>query len=331
MNLFEYDKSLGYSLLCGVDEAGRGPLAGDVYAAAVILPPDACLPGLDDSKKLTEKKREQLYDEIIRQAVAYCVASASAEEIDRLNILQATFLAMQRAVEGLAVKPDYILIDGNRTPPSLNVPCGCLVKGDATSASIAAASVLAKVSRDRAMQATAPLYPEYGFEKHKGYPTKEHYAAILEYGVSPIHRKTFLKKMLNAEKPNAHLRGVIGENAAKEEYLSRGFHLAAKNYHSPYGEIDLVLRDEKTLVFCEVKARAQDSLVSPAEAVNLSKQRKIIKTALHYISAFGMRDEAGNELQPRFDVAEVTLDGSRVHSVSVLENAFEPDSCEFFL
>ena len=269
----------GIQLLCGVDEAGRGPLAGPVFAAAVILPADKEIPGLNDSKKLSEKKREALYDVIRQEALAYCVASASEAEIDELNILGATFLAMHRAVEGLSQVPELVLVDGNQDP-RLGLPTETVIKGDGQSQAIAAASILAKVSRDRYMLELDQQYPEYDFKKHKGYPTKEHYAAILEYGVSPVHRKTFLKKMLNAEKPNAHLRGVIGENAAKEEYLSRGFHLAAKNYHSPYGEIDLILRDEKTLVFCEVKARAQDSLVSPAEAVNLSKQRKIIKTAL---------------------------------------------------
>ncbi len=182
----------GFSVICGIDEAGRGPLAGPVFAAAVVLPADCEIPGLNDSKKLTEKKREALFDIIIEKAVAYSVASASEKEIDEINILRATFLAMRRAFDGLAVKPDYALIDGNKTP-GLDAREEAVVKGDAKSMSIAAASILAKVSRDRYMLQMAEIYPQYCFEKHKGYGTKLHYEKISEYGVSEIHRKTFLK------------------------------------------------------------------------------------------------------------------------------------------
>jgi len=185
----------GYTLICGVDEAGRGPLAGPVCAAAVILPTDLDIPGLNDSKKLTEKKREELYDIITAQAIAYGIAMVSEEEIDEINILQATFLAMRRAVEALSVKPDFVLIDGNREPDLGDLPLKTIVKGDSRSANIAAASILAKVTRDRYMLEMAEKYPEYSFERHKGYGTKVHYAAIREYGMSPIHRPSFLKKM----------------------------------------------------------------------------------------------------------------------------------------
>lgn len=195
--LFEYDSELQktYPVLCGVDEAGRGPLAGDVYAAAVILNDDTLIDYLNDSKKISESRREKLYDEIIQKADAYCIAYASVEEIDKLNILQASMLAMKRAVEGLGLRPDLALIDGNRLP-ELECPAKYLVKGDAKSASIAAASVLAKVSRDRYMKKLAEKYPEYGFEKHKGYGTKLHCDMLKKYGASDIHRKTFLKKIL---------------------------------------------------------------------------------------------------------------------------------------
>ncbi len=196
MTNYEFDAAYRDSiagLICGVDEAGRGPLAGPVYAAAVILPPNPEIPGLNDSKKLTEKKREALFPIICETAIAYSIASASEEEIDRLNILQATFLAMRRAVEGLNVSPDLILIDGNQTPPGLVVPAQTVVKGDALSASIAAASVLAKVSRDRYLLDLDKQYPQYGFKKHKGYGTKAHYEALSQYGVSPVHRRSFLK------------------------------------------------------------------------------------------------------------------------------------------
>ena len=197
MTLFEYDSTIRKNrIICGVDEAGRGPLAGDVYAAAVIFREGTVIDGINDSKKLTEKKREALYDIIISEAEAYCIATASVEEIDTLNILQATYLAMTRAVEGLGIKPDLALIDGNRLPPALPCEGETIVKGDGTSASIAAASILAKVARDRYMLELAEKYPQYQFGKHKGYGTKLHTELILEHGVSPVHRKTFLKKLL---------------------------------------------------------------------------------------------------------------------------------------
>ena len=182
----------GVPCLCGVDEAGRGPLAGPVCAAAVMLPRGLDIPGLNDSKKLTEKKREELYGIICAGAV--CVAFAGVEEIERLNILNATFLAMNRAIAQLSVPPQLALIDGNRDS-GIEKPSRCIVKGDALCADIAAASVLAKVTRDRYMTALASEYPQYGFEKHKGYGTKQHYAAIREFGPSPAHRMSFLKTL----------------------------------------------------------------------------------------------------------------------------------------
>ena len=183
----------GVKVICGVDEAGRGPLAGPVCAAAVILPDHLELPGLTDSKKLTDKKRRELYPIIKEQAVAYGIGFASEQEIDEINILQATFLAMQRALEQLTVKPDLVLIDGNRQK-DFGVPVKTVVKGDSLSLNIAAASVLAKVTRDDLMMEKAQEFPQYGFEIHKGYGTKAHYAALTEHGPSPIHRMSFLKK-----------------------------------------------------------------------------------------------------------------------------------------
>lgn len=185
----------GYKLVCGIDEAGRGPLCGPVCAAAVILPLDCEIEGINDSKKLSEKKREMLFDIITEKAIAYAVYMADAQTIDRINILQATFLAMRNAVEGLSVKPDIALIDGNGKP-GLDIEERTIVKGDAKSVSIAAASILAKVSRDRYMLEMDKQYPEYQFAKHKGYGTKLHYEMLAEHGVSPIHRRTFLKKIL---------------------------------------------------------------------------------------------------------------------------------------
>lgn len=184
----------GYETLCGVDEAGRGPLAGPVYAAAVILPRGLVIPGLNDSKKLTEKRREELFDVICQQAEAYSIAFATVEEIEEKNILGATMLAMNRAIAGLGKKPDLALIDGNRSA-GIQFHSRCVVKGDARCADIAAASILAKVSRDRVMLELAKEYPQYHFEQHKGYGTALHYAALREFGPSPVHRPSFLKKM----------------------------------------------------------------------------------------------------------------------------------------
>ncbi len=195
--LFDYDTEIRreYPILCGVDEAGRGPLAGDVYAAAVVLNEGTLIDYLNDSKKLSEKRREELFDVITEKAQAYCVATATVEEIDSLNILQATMLAMDRAVRGIGLDPDMVLVDGNRLP-QLSYPARCVIKGDAHSASIAAASVLAKVSRDRSMRELAVKYPQYGFEQHKGYGTAMHYEMLEKYGISDVHRRSFLKKLI---------------------------------------------------------------------------------------------------------------------------------------
>lgn len=182
--------------VCGIDEAGRGPLAGPVCAAAVILDPNDRIEGVNDSKKLSEKKREELFDEITRRALGYAIAFASHAEIDEINILQATFLAMRRAFDGLSLRPDVAFVDGNRDP-GLGCPTLCIVKGDAKSASVAAASILAKVTRDRYMKEMAVKYPAYGFEIHKGYPTKAHREAILLHGPCEIHRATSLRKLLS--------------------------------------------------------------------------------------------------------------------------------------
>ena len=197
MSLWDYEKELiaaGRGPICGVDEAGRGPLAGPVCAAAVMLPQGLDIPGLNDSKKLTEKKREALFEEICASAITYGIAFATVEEIEELNILGATFLAMRRAVGQLKETPGLVLVDGNRDP-GVPFETECVVKGDGKCADIAAASILAKVTRDRYMLEQAERFPQYGFEKHKGYGTAAHYAALREYGPSEIHRPSFLKKM----------------------------------------------------------------------------------------------------------------------------------------
>ena len=196
---FSYEcnaKNKGYKYICGVDEAGRGPLAGPVCAAAVILPEGCEIEGLNDSKKLSEKKREMLYDVIVEKAVAYSIAYGTLEEIEQYNILEATYLAMNRAIEGLSVNADFALIDGNRVPKNITVPCETVIKGDSKSYSISAASILAKVTRDRLLLEYDKKYPQYGFANHKGYGTKAHYDAIAQHGVCEVHRLSFLKNVL---------------------------------------------------------------------------------------------------------------------------------------
>lgn len=201
IRMLEYEEQYaqqGYTAVCGADEAGRGPLAGPVCAAAVIFPKGLVVEGIDDSKKLTEKKREKLFDIIKEKALAYSIAWASVEEIEEINILNAAMLAMKRAIESLPVKADFAMIDGNKTP-KLDIPSAAIIKGDALSQSIGAASILAKVSRDRLMLDMAKKYPEYGFEKHKGYGTQLHRDMLLKYGPCEIHRMSFLGKILNQE------------------------------------------------------------------------------------------------------------------------------------
>ena len=318
MTLYEYDRSLALPPFCGVDEAGRGPLAGDVYAAAVILPLDEEIPGINDSKQLSEKKREALYEEITNRAVAWAVGVASVEEIETLNILQASMLAMRRAVEALPVKPAMALVDGNKNPV-LPVPSRCLVKGDGTSASVAAASIVAKVTRDRYMVEMDREYPGYLFAKHKGYGSKAHYQCLDQLGPSPIHRMSFLKKYFAQKSPEAPISGGSrGEAAASQLLAEKGYSILAVNWHCLYGEIDLIAAGNGALVFCEVKTRSQDGMVSPGEAVSRSKRKKLTDTALSYLS------EHPSELQPRFDVIEVVLSRpeGKVLSVEHLENAF---------
>ena len=190
----------GYKYVCGIDEAGRGPLAGPVCCAAVILDPENPIEGLNDSKKLSEKKREALFDEICRTALAYSIASASVEEIEEYNILEATYIAMNRAIDGLKTKADFALIDGNRVPKGINIPCETVIKGDAKSYSIAAASILAKVTRDRLLLEYDKKYPLYEFAKHKGYGTKLHIDLLKQHGPSEIHRLSFLKNIFGDKK-----------------------------------------------------------------------------------------------------------------------------------
>lgn len=326
MTLFEYDREVGVSLLCGVDEAGRGPLAGDVYAAAVILPENCQIEQLNDSKKLTPQIREKLFQEIKERALSYAIATASVKEIEEYNILNATFLAMRRAVEGLVVTPALVLVDGNRNP-ELPVHSRCVVKGDSLSASIAAASILAKVARDHYMEEAAQRYPQYCFEKHKGYGTPLHYEMLAAYGPSPIHRLSFLKKHEPGNESPAQRRGRIGEEAVCEYLLKNGYEILSRNFNTLYGELDIIAKQKDILAVVEVKTRKEGTMAKGREAVGLAKQRKMIKS-----TALFLQENKRTE-KLRFDVAEVTLSGQKnpkVSELNYLENAFlggSEDAC----
>lgn len=318
MTLWEYDISLDIAGFCGVDEAGRGPLAGNVYAAAVILDPENPIDGLNDSKKLTEKRREALFPEIQEKALAWAIGIATVGEIDRVNILEATYLAMRRAVESLKVKPSMALVDGNRNP-GLGIPTRLLVKGDATSASVAAASILAKVARDRYMKELAEQYPEYRFDQHKGYGTALHYQMLDEYGVSPVHRLSFLKKYFAEQRdPSA---GNRGEAIVSQHLVSQGCRILTAGYRTRFGEIDLIAEQNGQILFVEVKTRSADAVAAPAASVSEAKQLRLLRAAAEWLQ------ENPTPLQPRFDVAEVILapDTGDLQSVNWLPDAFGLD------
>lgn len=308
-------------IICGVDEAGRGPLAGPVYAAAVILPPEIIIEGLNDSKKLSEKKREKLFDIIISKSLSYGIASASETEIDEMNILNATFLAMNRAIGRLKIKPDIALIDGNRSK-GIKYNNKCIVGGDGKSASIAAASILAKVSRDRYMRELGKIYPEYYFEKHKGYGTKLHYEKIKEFGVSKVHRKTFLKKCTDRGESaivSKKLLGRWGEEKAVDFLRKNKYSILGVNYYTRFGEIDIIAENKKYVIFIEVKLRINNNFGEAREFVNYRKQEKIKKCAQLWL----MSNET--EKQIRFDVIEIYAPESEKTKAPVINhilNAF---------
>lgn len=319
MTLHEFDRSMYAQPLCGVDEAGRGPLAGDVYAAAVILPQEYDLEGLNDSKKLTPKKRDLLFDEIRAQAVSYCIAKATVEEIETLNILNAAMLAMRRAVAGLSVTPELVLVDGNRDP-GLELPTRLIVSGDATSASIAAASILAKVARDRSMEELAKQYPQYQFEKHKGYGTALHYAMLDEYGESPVHRHSFLKKYYQAKLHPELVKkplGVQGEEFAADWLEGQGYAILARQYRTPLGEVDIIAQTQEVLCFVEVKTRSKRREEPARAAVGAAKQKKVGLAALDYLQ------QHPTDLPVRFDVAEIYGKAGQF-TMNYLEDAFAP-------
>lgn len=330
-SLYEFDRQEGVplELLCGVDEAGRGPLAGDVYAAAVILPENCSIDGLNDSKKLSGKKRELLFDEISKKAISYSVGIATIAEIEKYNILGATLLAMRRAVEGLSVVPSLCLVDGNQNP-RLSVHSRCIVKGDSTSACIAAASIIAKVSRDRYMKQLAEKYPQYQFHRHNGYGTKLHYQMLDEHGISDVHRLSFLKKYLSGEKSRAKISGDFGEKAASEYLIDKGYSILSQNYNTAVGELDIIVQRENIIAFVEVKTRKLGGMTTARSAVGKSKQDKLLKTAALYIAE--NKNNFNSKIKMRFDIIEIYIGGNgEVAQLCHIKNAFNGDGTNIFI
>ena len=335
----------GLHRIAGVDEAGRGPLAGPVVAAAVILPREALISGLNDSKVLTPDKRSGLYKRITETAVAHGIGEASAEEIDRINILQATYLAMRRAINGLGVPPDRVLVDGNGVPGS-PYPESAVIDGDAASLSIAAASILAKVTRDRKMAAFHSEFPEYGFADHKGYGSADHRRALRIHGPCRIHRLSFrgVRSGSHAEcalemagttggaagkdgppPPAANAQsqlfrtGTRGENAAAGTLARTGYRILRRNYRAAGGEIDLIVTKGHIIAFVEVKTRASEGFGPPETRVTPEKQRQIARVAQAYLQR-----HPSHGLAPRFDVIAVHFRGGSPR-IRHLESAFRPE------
>ena len=319
--ILTYERGLweaGYDLVAGIDEVGRGPLAGPVVAAAVILPKECKIEGVNDSKKLSAKKREELYDIILEKAVSYGIGVVSNERIDEINILQATYEAMREALSQLKPKADYILADAV-TIPMVSTPQRGIIKGDAKSMSIGAASIVAKVYRDRMMEAYEEVYPGYGFASNKGYGAAEHIEGIRKQGITPIHRKTFVKNFLPQDGDTAADKGHRGEVLAAKQMEKMGYEILERNFHALKGEIDIIAKKENVIVFTEVKYRKNEEMGIPAEAVNHWKQQHIIRAAKAYIAQKCLM-EMGYDF--RFDVAEVLTSEGKTY-FRYTEDAFQ--------
>ena len=308
----------GYELVAGIDEVGRGPLAGPVVAAAVILPKGCKIEGVNDSKKLSAKKREELYDIILEKAVSYGIGVVSNERIDEINILQATYEAMRDALSQLSPRADYILADAV-TIPMVSSPQKGIIKGDAKSMSIGAASIVAKVYRDRMMEAFDEVYPGYGFAANKGYGSAEHIEGIKKLGITPIHRKTFVKNFLPQDGETTTDKGHRGEAIAAKQMEKMGYEILERNFHALKGEIDIIAKKDTYIVFTEVKYRKNEEMGTPAEAVNHWKQQHIIRAAKAYI-AQNCLEQLGYDF--RFDVAEVLNNDGKVY-FRYTEDAFQ--------
>lgn len=307
----------GYKLIAGMDEVGRGPLAGPVVVASVILPVGCRIHYVDDSKKLNEKKRIELAKIIKNTAIAYSISVIDNEKIDEINILRATYKAMTESIENLDVRPDMILVDAVDYKLT-NIPQKGIIKGDSKSISIAAASIIAKVYRDDLMKEYSKKYPEYGFESNKGYGSATHVTAIQNHGLTPIHRKSFVGKILDDGYMNNTVKGAIGENIAVKEIIKRGYEVLDRNYRYGNGEIDIVGKKDGYICFIEVKYRTNTKYGEPCEAVTTTKQTRIIEASQGYIM------ENINDIGSmgyRYDMAEILIKEGKKY-FRYTENAF---------
>lgn len=299
-DMLRYERILraqGFRLIAGVDEAGRGPLAGPVVAACVIPDPDNMPPGADDSKKLSAKKREKLYRDIMDSALSVSVGIVEHGEIDRINILNAAMKAMKLAIDSAEIKPDYIIVDGDHIPPDCGENIQAIIKGDALSASIACASIIAKVTRDRIMCDMAEEYPGYGFEKHKGYGTAEHIQAIRSLGLCPIHRRSFCTKLgaPQGSPVTVRARGDSGEEQAAAYLEGLGYRILERNFKCSSGEIDIIAMDGDTLVFAEVKAASGLKYGSAESHITQQKRKKLRRAAEYYMLTHPCPEQARND------------------------------------
>ncbi len=323
-SLLSFDRdaaSACLGLVAGMDEAGRGPLAGPVVAACVIMPLEDPIEGVNDSKKLTEARREKLFPLILDRAVAVGVGIVDRAEIDRINILNATRLAMRMAYADMNLEPQLLLVDAVE---GLDLPVETqpIIRGDGTSYSIAAASIVAKVTRDRRMAQLEELYPGYGFARHKGYGTADHIEALRALGPCPEHRLSFIGGILG---PNRKQKGRAGEAMAEKLLLAEGLEVLDRNWRTARGELDIVAMDADTLAFVEVKYRESERYGLPREAVDQRKRRGIVQTALSYLHEKGRKGA-----RCRFDVVEIVKRGQS-YDINYVKDAFPTEGGEFFL
>jgi len=315
-----YEKDLwgkGIRFIAGIDEAGRGPWAGPVVAGAVVLPEGCYISGLADSKTLSPKKREQFFKIIKEKAIFYSTGIIKSKEIDNLNILQATFKAMKRALEKLPTRPQFLLVDGNRRIPGIDIPQLALVKGDSLSLSIQAAGVLAKVTRDQIMHRLDKKFPSYGFSRHKGYGTREHEKKLKRFGPTALHRFSFSPVEKTSRSFTKKQLGKWGEEKAVQFLEGNGYKILSQNVRTRLGEIDILAEDSETVVFIEVKTRASDRFGRGEESVSLLKQRRLIKLAFQIMKRRNLTNR-----DFRFDVLSLDRDRGKEWRVKLIKNAF---------
>lgn len=304
-----YEK--GYQNVCGIDEVGRGPLCGPVVSAAVIMPKESRIYGVNDSKKLSAPKREQLYDAIINEAVSIGIGVVDNHTIDKINILNATKLSMKKAVRALSVKPDYILIDALNL--DINIPNEGIKKADENIYCVMAASIVAKVLRDKLMTEYANQYPEYALDSNKGYGSAKHFEAIKKYGSTDIHRMSFISSVTES----SYSKGKRYEREAAEYLKSKGYEIIQLNYKCREGEIDIIAKQGDTVVFAEVKSRSTSSFGSAEEAINLKKQQRIILASQKYIVENDMHCRC------RYDAVAIEIKGGRASKINHIADAFD--------